>query len=411
MGSHLVSGKTQGGEAGGLRTARTATVIAGMTALLAAGALAWPNPVALILVCSLDFLILTLVAVRYHLWLLHAAALPCLFLAYLTLWNLLAGWLGDPPVLSASLALSAQSGQALAGLVFLLVAAGEVLTRTRLTPHNICYAVGGGIAALISLIALTYPTEGPGAVEAPGTAALFYGLYGVAALTSNCRWRRPLLSSAGLALLTTATLWGMWWRYPQWYSLWASVLALEALGMVVLGVLAGHPRLRPRVNQEDAETPRPLAVFAEPLARTGEAVTLLAIVAGLWSGYLDQSWVFEHVLTAAGIVVLFWLLAFTEGRPFLAWLAGIGLMLMFGVAAGWATTLVTSSQVAGWIGSSLVACSLVLATVAMVANHTSPSSRWRVFTPAWLQVAALAGLLGLALAVASWTLKAQAWAS
>src|SRR5205807_8781447 len=81
-------------EAGTWRTIGTTVALTGMMIMLAAGLLAWPSPFLLLLVCILDFAIITYVAFRYELPIAHAAALPCLALLFLVLFHLSDGSLG-----------------------------------------------------------------------------------------------------------------------------------------------------------------------------------------------------------------------------------------------------------------------------------------------------------------------------
>src|SRR5262249_61075607 len=103
------------------------------------------------------------------------------------------------------------------GLFFLLSLAAELLCRLGQRPHSVYYAVGGAGVALISLFGITFPMRGFGGLEDPAMAVALYGVYGVGGLAFNLRWRRPLVSSASLALLIGATLWGLLWVYPIRY--------------------------------------------------------------------------------------------------------------------------------------------------------------------------------------------------
>src|SRR5262249_3454599 len=76
---------------GSLRTAGTGVGLTGILILLVALGLAWPNPVALVLVGVLDFAALTYIAFRYGRPLAHALALPCLTGAYLAAYHLFLG--------------------------------------------------------------------------------------------------------------------------------------------------------------------------------------------------------------------------------------------------------------------------------------------------------------------------------
>src|SRR5262249_52894428 len=83
----------EGGLSAALRTVRTALALAGILVLLAALAMAWPQPVALILVCAVNFSVLSIVAWRCQWAIAHAGALPCLAVGYLTAYHLLSSGL------------------------------------------------------------------------------------------------------------------------------------------------------------------------------------------------------------------------------------------------------------------------------------------------------------------------------
>src|SRR5262249_13235991 len=161
------------------------------------------------------------------------------------------------------------------GLFILLAGTAEVLARLGRRWHSIAYAFGSGGVALLSLLLVTLPHQGR--IQAV-TAMVVYGLYGAGSLVMNVRWRRPMVSSMGLALLMAATLWGLGEFYPQRASLWGAVLAVEALAMAVLAVVLG--REGTTVREESPVGPfRRLPFLSEPLARSGEGITFLAIVA------------------------------------------------------------------------------------------------------------------------------------
>jgi hypothetical protein len=297
----------------------------------------------------------------------------------LAAWHLLPGWLGEGAVLETSLLLSADSGRVLVGLVLVLAATSELFSRMRWTPSDLYYAAGSAGAALISLIGITLPTQGDGGIKAPEVALAVYGIYGVTGLAMNWRWRQPMVTSASLALLLGATLWGLRWLYPEAEKipLWGSVLAGEALLLGVLAALLGHPRPAP-------------SAFAEPMARTSGVVTLAALGAALWGSlWGDDSamkWLGDHVITAGCLFALYLLLAALERRAFLARLAGFLLIITAAVSAGWMVTVTEAVEVTAWIALSIAAASTVLAGVAVwAAARETPTAWFRVLTRAWLE--------------------------
>src|SRR5262249_30571140 len=135
-----------------------------------------------------------------------AAALPCLAVLFLVSFHLTGSSLG------LEIFGSAQSGLLLAGLFLLLAVAGEVIVRAGWKSHGVCYVLGSGLVAFWSLLLVTFPMRG---IENPASALWIYALYGAGSLVMNARWRRPMITSTGLALIVGATLWTLWWRFQQ----------------------------------------------------------------------------------------------------------------------------------------------------------------------------------------------------
>src|SRR6266849_3828105 len=165
----------------------------------------------------------------------------------------------------------------LAGLFVLLAVAGEAMVRAGYKSQGICYVLGSGLVAFWSLLLVTFPMRG---IENPGSALWIYALYGAGSLVINARWRRPMVTSTGLALIVGATLWTLCWRFQQDSAAisvprWGTVLAIEALVMggfsaFIRWRLASRAALVPGDGKNNA---RPSA-FQEPLARSAEATTI-----------------------------------------------------------------------------------------------------------------------------------------
>src|SRR5262249_55672442 len=138
------NGLASDGARAAFRTAGTGVALGGVLVLLTAIGLAWPEPGAVLLVCALNFLVLTWVAVRYRLTPVHAAALFCLALGYLTAVHLVV----DPPGsdLVASF-LTVRTGVAVVVLAALLAAAAEGIARLGRPPDAVCYAAASGVLA------------------------------------------------------------------------------------------------------------------------------------------------------------------------------------------------------------------------------------------------------------------------
>ena len=142
-----------------------------------------------------------------------------------------AGGLGR---LLVELAASAQvGGTALVGLFALLALAGEWLAHG-MRRHAAQYAGGCAFAALASLVLVTAHNFLTGGAN-PTDAAVVYALYGACSLGLAARWRRPEFTYLGLALLAGSTLWVLWAEVGTVATLWATVMAAEALVMRCAG--------------------------------------------------------------------------------------------------------------------------------------------------------------------------------
>src|SRR5262249_35591135 len=195
-----------GGDEAVLRTAATAVALAGMFLMVLAVFLAWPQPLAIVLVCALNFAMLTGAAFRWQLPVAHAVALPCLALGYLTAYHGVIGNLHDAPTTLhlMQLLFSSASGTALTAVVVVLGGAAALIAPIGLKQHAAYYAIGSGVAALISLVTVTWQ----GSSE-PLRAALVYSLYGAGALALNRHWRRPWVNYAGEIALCIAVIYGV----------------------------------------------------------------------------------------------------------------------------------------------------------------------------------------------------------
>jgi hypothetical protein len=388
-GLQIHRGLARAEQQGSARTTGTAVALTGMVVMLMGIALAWPRPIPVIAICALDFAVLTAVAFSCRLPVAHAAALPCLVAAYVAGWLLSAGRLPGMAPLSPGLALTDDTSRVLIGLFCLLALASEFLCRGRLPSHGIYYAAGCAGVAVLSLIGITFPSDGTDRLAAPSPAVLVYAVYGAGGLIINLRWRRPILSSFGLALLTGATLWGLWWLYRGQLLIWPPVLAAEALLMGFLAVLL---RLWSGARTQ-RRTPTWDDFLGRPLARSSEALALAALFAAGWAGYLVFAWSIEFVATAGFVFLLLLLLAFSESSPWHARAAGLLLMVTAVVATGWVATLLEVHDQTSWIAWSIALSSTFMAAIAAASRGSVRDELGR----SWLDTAALAALTALAL--------------
>lgn len=190
-------------EHGGFRTAGTAVVLFGLGVMVAAPALAWPQPAALLAVCLFNFVALTVSASRGSFVVAHLPALACLTVATLTGYHLLFGpldlWSASAPRL-VLLALSPSSGALLVGLAVVLAGAAEAWARAGSTNELNVYAAACAVVAAVGLGISALAT-----FEQAGQTALVFGTGSALGLGWNLRWRKPLLSHAGALILLAAT--------------------------------------------------------------------------------------------------------------------------------------------------------------------------------------------------------------
>jgi hypothetical protein len=307
---------TPTGSTAAVRTAGTATALAGMAVMLSALVLAWPQPAAIMLVAVLNFAVLTAVAFLYRLPVAHGAALPCLALSYLMAFHLLWGPLSvTQPKLGLDLlntVFSAPSGSALVFLVVLLGTAAEFLVRAGHRPHGAFYAAGSGILALVSLALVNL--HGP---EDPARAAMVTGIYAVGSLAMNLRWRRAAVSYLGLALVGVSTLWALWRIEGDVTPLWGTALAVEALLLTVVAVFGRSQALT-------------LTAWRDMAAAVGGLALVLAL------GTIDRSGF--HTCTGGVLALTAFLLAWAYRFAGLTW---VGSALVLGSlvhALGWTFT-------------------------------------------------------------------------
>jgi hypothetical protein len=342
------------------RTAATAVALAAVLVMLLAVVLAWPEPVAVLLVCTLNAVVLGAVAFRRRLPLAHAPALACLALGYLTADYLLT----DATARGISLGeavLSPHRGAALIGLVALLAVASEVLCRRGLRLDGACYAAGAGAIALASLALVAVR----GAAD-PALNALTCGSYVVVTLASNLRWRRPALAYLGLALLVACTLWCLQWPEPGDLPMWALVLAVEAAALGGLAVAVGQAAAPHGAEQ------RPVAgwLFAAEPARafwasvpaavwrdTGAACGALALALTLLASPFPQQP--SHTATAAALAAAAFLLAWAYRVPTLTW---AGSALLLAALTNGFTLHLTATLPRPWLAALLAHATLALLT-------------------------------------------------
>jgi hypothetical protein len=373
---------------GGLRTTATAVALAAVTAMLAAVGLAWPLVWLLLAVCALNFAVLSFAAFRSRIPAIHAAALACLALGFLLLFHLGEGLSRQDGSRLWLRLCSAAAGTRLAFLALACAGAGELLARLGRQHDALAYTVGAGAIGLAGLGLVT----GHG-LDLPGHAALVYGVYALAGLTVNLRWRRAWVSYVCLALGCGATLWVLYWGWPGRLPLWSAVLAAEAFALASLALLAVPEALR--------------SAYRLPLARIGEGIGGLAILLAVASGF-TESWRPEFVVAGLGLLGLYLVLTALTGRVEMARTAGVMLLGTVAATAGWLGIAWQAPDLGALLGVSFAMTSTILAAVTLArrpgqAPGTPAAGSAVVFTvliAAWRETTALAAGLALVVALA-----------
>jgi hypothetical protein len=245
---------------GPLRAVGTSIALGGMLILLAAVAMAWPLPIALVAVCVVNFVVLSTTAWRFRLPVLYAAALPCLAVGYLTGYHLVTGGLNvaraELGTQLVHLALTGASGGALTALAVALAIAAELIARLQRKGDSIYHAVGAGVLAAISLALVTQD-----GADYPGRAALVYAICGLCGLFANARWSRPWLTYAGALACFCGIAYGLHWNNPDLPTERQWLLALLAYATAMLvGSFLLQPRFRSVLQTGESVDPPSIAV-------------------------------------------------------------------------------------------------------------------------------------------------------
>ncbi|MBL8792264.1 MAG: hypothetical protein JNM56_00010, partial [Planctomycetia bacterium] len=358
----------------GMQATGTGVALTGMFVMLSAVGFAWPDPGALVLVCLVNFAALTALAFRRDVPYAHAAALPCLALAYLLVVHAI---LGDLEANLNSLELfrllfEVRSGTALAGFVVVAGLAALGTIQVGLRQHAAYYALGSAVAAAFSLVMVTLH-----GLESPLRAVIIYTLYGCGCLVLNFHWRRPPVSYIGLTLLLGASLWWLADDFGGRLPVWALVLAVESMLLAGLRAFGDRPDEEPQ-GFADAEPAGflPLRAFlAGPLGNFAGFVGALALLAYGLGWRTAASWnlepAFLHACTVAALAASAFLLAWAYRAVPLTWV-GSGLAL-----AGLIHVLAWETE-AGVLSRSLLPMALLShATLCGLAVFSIQASRSR----------------------------------
>ena len=239
---------------GGLRAAGTAVALAGLLAMTAAVAAAWPDPFRVLLVSLMVGLFLTRIAFRESLPWAQAGAIPALALAVVIGYHGLAGhWQTAGagvgligiffPAASIATHLDAEGGVVLAAFGLLLAGLAEVLVRVvtlcARDLHAVGYALGGAACGLVGLFLVNI-----NGIEFPLRAAAVCGACAVGLLGFNYRWKLRVCAHGGFWLILVGSIWLLHAEIPIEFARWGFALALEApvlaiLSLSLLGIREG----------------------------------------------------------------------------------------------------------------------------------------------------------------------------
>jgi hypothetical protein len=215
-------------------------------------------------------------------------------------------------------ALSGEGGAALVVLVVALGALAEWLARAGQKQHALAYSLGSAVVALASQALVTWHW-----VDEPGRAAAVSAIFGIGLLALNARWRQPVLSILGVALLVFATAYVLCWQERVFVDLWAAVLAGEAL--LFSGIAGLLSRRSPAPDEPESWL---MKVYGRPLSflacLAGLAALLLAGLATVLQP-TGLTTVAIAMLTAAAFV--------SAGTYRNRWLTWVGSTLLLGCLA------------------------------------------------------------------------------
>jgi hypothetical protein len=270
----------------GLRTMGTAVALLGFVGMTAGLALAWPEPLPLLLVSAAAGLFLTRVAFRERLPWVQAGAIPLLALAIvLSFHGLTGGWrvaegasAGD--WLGAKIG-SSESGAVLAGFAVALGLAAELLAR-RLSRQTASYAFGALSVGAAGLLLASWH-----GVQFPATAAFAHAACAIGLLASNARWKRRAIAQAGLWVALAGSMWALWWLAPGRYDMWGFVVAAEAFALSLGAVALRGTRAKA------------LAVLRRAARDVAFAACVLAGALAVFSRTLESAWHTGTLITLA----------------------------------------------------------------------------------------------------------------
>ena len=411
LGGMIASEKLQAsseiGEPGGLslgvaKVIATLLALGGALVMLAALTAAWPSPIRLIVIGSINAVVLALTAYRFRLLAAYIPALVCLVIAVLTGYHFLAGHLDvarDALGLTLWRAFMApESGVVLTILAALLAVAAEWLVRAGRADDGRALAIGSAASALVSLLLV-----GVDGWDSPVRAASVFAAVAIAGWIANVRWRQAWLTFASATAAFGAAFFGV--RYSDSELSLSQIVAWSLLaGAVIAVALAAVVDYFTRKHDPDSESEFRRA-FSIPL----ETASLGASAAGVLMllPALAWDWLTPAALVAVGQSGVWLALAWRQRQSvlFAAFQSGLVVAVLFGVVRilqeqPWFTNKLESpvNDIRAWQAYGLGLGALALTFVASRFLLQRSERAWKLLEPGWSRWL-LGGLVILALII------------
>ncbi len=301
-------------ELAGKRTAGTGVAVAGALLMAGGTVLAWPQPLSIVPVALVDFVVLTAVACLFEIPAAHLLAVPCLALAYLVGFHAAMGhvrWSGEESGRLFDALFSVVSGNALVALVALLASGAACLARSGRAAHASFYLRAMGIVAAASVALVTW--FGFGRVGDPHGATWVYAIYAAAALGAAWRTQRAAVVWIASALLFAVLAQALVFKLQVDFG-WRVAFLIHASAAVTL-ILSRPAFVKPMTWSSLGGS-----IFAASLVVVGAGTTTAATSAG-------------HMLWVAVV----WLVVACLNRwpvLFTAFQAALALAVVFATVAG-----------------------------------------------------------------------------
>lgn len=272
------------------RTTGTALGILGVMIALAGMILAWPNPSSIVPAALLNFALFSVLAITLRVPAAHLLATICFALAFLVTFHVFAGnipWVNLRVMSLLDVSLSVSSGQALAGVFAIFLAASEWLTRQQRNRDSFYYVVAACCVAIVSLALASFF----GVLSLEYHALwIVYALYSAGAFW--IAWRHRLAPftwiGSGLLLFSLAHGFGqsLAFSFP-----WQTALFAHATICAVGAIIAS------RYSRRD--------VFTQPLNYSALISIVLGVVSLFQANTWEVTWMqAQRVYWIAGILLL-----------------------------------------------------------------------------------------------------------